>query len=54
MNTALAFLIVAGLWGIVALVLLSTARKRAKREQALPETTRSLKEDVQWAKVQQS
>ena len=54
MNTALAFLLVAALWGVVALVLLSMARKKAKSVQALPETTRTLKEDVQWAKAQQS
>ena len=54
MNTALAFLIVAVLWGIVALILLSTAKKKAKSVKALPETTRTLKEDVQWAKAQKS
>jgi F0F1-type ATP synthase assembly protein I len=54
MNTALAFLIVAVLWGIVALVLLSTAKKKAKQLKTLPETTRTLKEDVQWAKAQKS
>ena len=54
MNTALAFLLVAALWGVVALVLLSMARKKAKSVQPLPETTRTLKEDVQWAKAQQS
>jgi len=54
MNTALAFLLVAVLWGVVALVLLSTAKKKAKRVKALPETTRTLKEDVQWAKAQKS
>ena len=54
MNTALAFLLVAGLWSIVALVVLSTAKKRAKSVQALPETTRTLKEDVQWARAQKS
>ena len=54
MNTALAFLIVAVLWGIVALVLLSTAKKKAKQIKTLPETTETLKEDVQWAKAQKS
>jgi F0F1-type ATP synthase assembly protein I len=54
MNTALAFLLVAVLWGIVALILLSIAKKKAKSVQALPQTTRTLKEDVQWAKAQKS
>ena len=54
MNTALAFVIVAVLWGIVALVLVSSARKKAKQIKPLPETTDTLKEDVQWLKAQKS
>jgi len=54
MNTALAFLIVAVLWGIVAFVLLSSAKKKAKQIQPLPQTTETLKEDVQWAKAQRN
>jgi len=54
LNTALSFLIVAVLWGIVALVLLSSAKKKAKQMQGLPQTTETLKEDVQWAKAQKN
>jgi F0F1-type ATP synthase assembly protein I len=52
MNTALAFLIVAVVWGIVAAVLLSSAKKRAQRIRMLPETKQTLKEDEQWARTQ--
>jgi len=54
MNTALAFLIVAVLWGIVALVLVSSAKKKAKQIKPLPETTETLKEDLEWLKAQKS
>jgi len=54
MNTALAFLIVAVLWGIAALILLKSAKKKAKQIEPLPETTQTLKEDVQWAKAQKN
>jgi cobalamin biosynthesis protein CobD/CbiB len=54
LNRALSFLIVAVLWGIVALILLSTAKKKAKQVKPLPQTTQTLKEDVQWAKAQKS
>jgi uncharacterized protein YoxC len=53
-NRALSFLIVAVLWGIAALILLSTAKKKAKQIEPLPETTQTLKEDVQWAKAQKN
>jgi len=54
LNTALSFLIVALLWGLVALILLSSAKKKAKQVKPLPQTTQTLKEDVQWAKAQKS
>ena len=54
MNTALAFFLVAALWGLVALVLLGTAKKKAKQIEPLPQTTETLKEDVQWARAQKS
>ena len=54
MNTALAFFIVGVLWGVVALVLLSSAKKKAKKIEPLPQTTQTLKEDVQWAKAQKN
>jgi uncharacterized membrane protein YqjE len=50
LNTALSFAIVAVLWGIAAAVLLSAGRKKLAEVRPLPETTRSLKEDVQWTK----
>jgi len=49
-NTALAFAIVAVLWGIAAAVLISVARKKLREVKPLPETTTSIKEDMEWAK----
>jgi F0F1-type ATP synthase assembly protein I len=54
MNTALAFLIVAVLWGIAAAVLITVGRKRFQQLRPLPQTTATLKEDVQWAKTLKS
>jgi len=54
LNRALAFGIVAAVWLIAAAVLASRARQTAKEIRPLPETTRSLKEDVEWAKAQKS
>lgn len=54
MNTALAFAIVGVLWAIVAAVLLSKGRAQVKAMRGLPETTRTIKEDIQWAKTQKS
>lgn len=55
MPTALAFLIVAVLYGIAAAVLLPKGRDRLKAVHPIPEQTAdTLKEDVQWAKAQKS
>jgi uncharacterized membrane protein YqjE len=54
MNTALAFAIVGVVWAIVAAVLLGRGKKQMKSVEALPETAQTLKEDVQWAKQQQT
>jgi uncharacterized membrane protein YqjE len=54
MHVALAFAIVGVLWMIVAAVLASVGRKRIAEMKTLPETTRSIKEDVQWLKEQRS
>ena len=54
MNRALAFLIVAIIWGVIAAVMFSIGRKRMAQVRPLPETTETLKEDVQWAKAQKS
>jgi uncharacterized membrane protein YqjE len=55
MPTALAFLIVAVVYGIAAAVLLPRGRDRLKAVHPIPEQTAdTLKEDVQWAKAQKS
>jgi uncharacterized membrane protein YqjE len=54
MNRALAFAIVGVLWGVVAMVLLSSAKKKMAAVRPLPETTETIKEDVQWAKTRSS
>ena len=54
MHVALAFAIVGVLWMLVAAVFASIGRKRMAELKTLPETTRSIKEDVQWLKTQKS
>jgi uncharacterized membrane protein YqjE len=55
MPTALAFLLVAVVYGIAAAVLLPRGRDRLKAVHPIPEQTAdTLKEDVQWAKAQKS
>jgi hypothetical protein len=54
MNTALAFLIVAVLWAIVALVAVQAGKRRAAEIEPMPRTVETLKEDVEWAKQQKS
>jgi F0F1-type ATP synthase assembly protein I len=54
MDVALAFLIVGLIWAIAAGVLVTAGRSRLKAVQPLPETARSIKEDVEWAKAQRS
>jgi Flp pilus assembly protein TadB len=52
MDLDLAALIVALIWAVVAAVLAVTGRRRLKSfDPQLPETTQTLKEDVQWAKT---
>ena len=50
LNRALSFAIVAVLWATVAAVLLTIGRARLRQVRPLPETTRSLEEDKEWAK----
>jgi uncharacterized membrane protein YqjE len=50
LNDALSFAIVAVLWAIGAAVLVTTGRRKLRDVRPLPETTASIKEDVQWAK----
>jgi len=54
MNRALAFAIVAAVWAVVAAILFAVGRSRLARVRPLPETTETLKEDVQWAKTLKS
>ena len=50
-----AFLIVGGAYGLVALALLALGRQRLKAVKPVPEqTVETLKEDVAWAKQQMS
>jgi Na+/melibiose symporter-like transporter len=50
LNTALSFLIVGVVWAIAAAVLIRIGRKKLREVRPLPETTASIKEDMQWAK----
>lgn len=55
MNTALAFLIVGLLYAVIAGVLFTAGRTRAKQIDPVPrQTVQTLKEDAQWAKAQKS
>ncbi|MCI3949544.1 MAG: phage holin family protein [Acidimicrobiales bacterium] len=55
MHTALAFLIVGLLYGVVAAVLVVRGRARLQSVNPVPtQTVETLKEDVQWAKAQRS
>jgi len=51
-NRALAFLIVAVIWAVIAAVAVANGRQRAQRIEPLPKTVETLKEDVEWAKQQ--
>jgi F0F1-type ATP synthase assembly protein I len=51
MNTALAFLIVGVIWGIAAAALAMSGKKHITSAHALPTTTQTIKEDVQWART---
>jgi len=54
MNRALAFLIVAVLWAVVAAIAVQVGKRRAAEMERLPRTVETLKEDVEWAKHQKS
>ena len=53
-GSALAFALVGLAWVIVAAIAGSIGRKRLAAVRTLPETTRSIKEDVEWARAQKS
>jgi uncharacterized membrane protein YqjE len=54
MHPALAHGLVGLAWAVAAAALAFTARKRLAERQGLPETTTTLKEDVQWIKAQRN
>lgn len=54
MHTALAFLIVAVLYGIGAAVLGMKGKEKLGETEGLPNTKASLKEDAEWARAQRS
>jgi F0F1-type ATP synthase assembly protein I len=52
MNTALAFLLVGVVWAVIAGALAMVGRKQMKSVATpLPNTTQTIKEDVQWART---
>jgi hypothetical protein len=53
-NRALAFLIVAVIWAVIAAVAVTIGRRRAQEIEPIPQTVDTLKEDVEWAKQQKS
>jgi hypothetical protein len=54
MNRALAFLIVALIWTVIAAVAVTNGRRRVQEIEPIPQTVDTLKEDVEWAKQQKS
>ena len=54
MHPAVAHALVGLLWVVVAAVLAMSARKKLQDLRGLPQTTTTLKEDVQWIKAQRS
>ena len=54
MHPALAHALVGLLWIVVAAVLAVSMRQKLKDLRGLPQTTTTLKEDVQWIKAQRS
>ncbi|MET0147056.1 MAG: phage holin family protein [Ilumatobacteraceae bacterium] len=54
LNTALSFAIVGLLWAIAAAVLVTVGRRKLADLKTLPQTTETIKEDVEWAKAQKN
>lgn len=54
MARSLAFAVIGVLWAVAAAVLMRSARREAARIEPLPDTTQTIKEDVQWARTQTS
>jgi len=54
MPSAVAFLLVALAWLVVAGLLYSTGRQQLRAVRVAPQTKAAIKEDIQWAKQQKS
>ena len=54
MNRALAFGIVALVWLVAAVILISIGRRRLSEVQVIPQTKETLQEDVEWARAQKT
>jgi uncharacterized membrane protein YqjE len=54
LDRALAFAIVAAVWTIAAIVLQAVGRSKLGQVRGLPQTKATIKEDVEWAKAQNS
>ena len=54
LDRGLSFAIVGALWVIVGLILQAVGRTRLARVRGLPKTKATIKEDVEWAKAQNS
>jgi uncharacterized membrane protein YqjE len=53
-NRALSFLIVAVLWAIIAYIGVRAGQRRMRRVEPVPQTVKTLKEDVEWIKQQKA
>jgi uncharacterized membrane protein YqjE len=53
-NTALAFAIVGMAWALVGAVLYGSGKKKLAQVEPLPQTTETLKEDMEWLKAQKN
>lgn len=54
LNTALSFAIVGALWALAAFILQVSARAALEGLRGLPKTRQTIKEDLEWAKAQNS
>lgn len=54
MNQAVAFLIVGAIWLVVAAAAGAAARSALRSVRAMPATTQTIKEDIEWARAQKA
>jgi Putative Actinobacterial Holin-X, holin superfamily III len=54
LDRAVSFVIVGALWVVVAIILQAVGRSRLAKVRGLPTTKATIKEDVEWAKAQNS